>query len=226
MAGHPITVICAGRTDSGVHAVGQVIHFETAVKRTSRAWVLGANTKLPPTVALQWVGDVSGGFHARHSATLRHYHYCILNCSARSALQRLRSAWIHRLLNADAMHLAGQVLVGEHNYSAFRSVECQSKTAVRRVERLLVKREGDVLWLEIVATAYLHHMVRNIVGTLVKVQSMADPVGAMATILAEGSRHLAGVTAPAAGLFLWRVEYPPMYGIPTREPGLMLPPMS
>ncbi len=226
VAGHPITVVCAGRTDSGVHAVGQVIHFETEVTRTPRAWVLGANTKLPPSVALQWVGEVSVGFHARHSATRRHYHYCILNRSARSALQRSRSAWIHRSLNAEAMHLAAQVLVGEHDYSAFRSVECQSKTAVRRVERLLVRRQGDTLWLEIVATAYLHHMVRNIVGTLVKVQSMADPVDAMARILAEGNRHRAGATAPAAGLFLWRVEYPPIYGIPAREPALILPPMA
>jgi tRNA pseudouridine38-40 synthase len=214
VAGEPVVAICAGRTDSGVHATGQVIHFDTSAIRTPRAWVLGANTRLPPTIALQWAAEVSAGFHARHKAIRRIYRYCILNRSARSALQRTRTAWIHRPLDAAAMHAAAQVLIGEHDFSAFRSVECQSKTAVRRVERIEVRREGDYLWLEITANAYLHHMVRNIVGTLLVVQSEADPGAAMARVLAGGDRRLAGVTAPAAGLYLWRVEYPALYGIP------------
>jgi tRNA pseudouridine38-40 synthase len=161
------------------------------------------------------------GFHARHRATRRIYRYCILNRSARSALQRARSAWIHRPLDAAAMHAAAQVLIGEHDFSAFRSVECQSKSTVRRIERIEVRRDGDYLWLEISANAYLHHMVRNIVGTLLEVQREADPAAAMTRVLAGGNRRFAGATAPAAGLYLWRVEYPPAYSIPLPQPGLI-----
>jgi tRNA pseudouridine38-40 synthase len=214
VAGEPVVAVCAGRTDSGVHAIGQVIHFDTNAVRTPRAWVLGANTKLAPAIALQWAGEVTLGFHARHKAIRRIYRYCILNRSARSALQRTRAAWVHRPLDAAAMHTAAQALIGEHDFSAFRSVECQSKTTVRRVERIEVRREGDYLWLEIAANAYLHHMVRNIVGTLLDVQRGPDPAAAMARVLEQGDRRFAGATAPAAGLYLWRVEYPPIHGIP------------
>jgi tRNA pseudouridine38-40 synthase len=214
VAGHPVVTICAGRTDAGVHATGQVIHFDTVAVRTPRAWVLGVNTKLPPAIALQWAGEVAAGFHARHAAIRRIYRYIILNRSARSALQRTRTAWIHRSLDAGAMHSAAQVLVGEHDFSAFRSIECQSKTPVRKVERIEVQRTGDTVWVEIEANAYLHHMVRNIVGTLLDVQREPDPKAAMARILAGGERREAGVTAPAAGLYLWRVEYPALFGIP------------
>ena len=223
VAGEPVIAICAGRTDRGVHAVGQVIHFDTNAVRSPRAWVLGANTKLGPAIALQWAGEVEPAFHARHRATRRIYRYCILNRSARSALLRTRAAWIHRPLDAEAMHAAAQALIGEHDFSAFRSVECQSKTPVRRVERIEVRREGDYLWLEIEANAYLHHMVRNIVGTLLDVQRESDPAAAMARVLERGDRRLAGATAPAAGLYLWRVEYPPVYGIPAPEHGHLLP---
>lgn len=219
VAGKPVTAICAGRTDSGVHAAGQVIHFDTDAARTPRAWVLGANTRLPPAIALQWAGEVGMGFHARHRATRRIYRYCILNRSARSALQRERSAWIHRPLDAAAMNAAAQVLIGEHDFSAFRSVECQSKTTIRRIERIEVRREGDYLWLEIAANAYLHHMVRNIVGTLLEAQREADPAAAVARVLEGGERRFAGATAPAAGLYLWQVEYPPSFGIPLPQPG-------
>ena len=214
VAGHPVVTICAGRTDAGVHATGQVIHFDTVAVRTPRAWVLGVNTKLPPAIALQWAGEVAAGFHARHAAIRRIYRYLILNRSARSALQRTRTAWIHRSLDAGAMHSAAQALVGEHDFSAFRSIECQSKTPVRKVERIEVQRTGDTVWVEIEANAYLHHMVRNIVGTLLDVQREPEPEAAMARILAGGERREAGVTAPAAGLYLWRVEYPAVYGIP------------
>jgi tRNA pseudouridine38-40 synthase len=215
VAGHPVTVICAGRTDAGVHALGQVIHFDTQAVRTPRAWVLGANTKLASTIALQWAGEVTPGFHARHRATRRVYRYAILNRSERSALQRTRAAWIHRPLDAAAMHSAAQALVGEHDFTAFRSVECQSKTPIRKIDSIQVVREGDYLWLEIIANAYLHHMVRNIVGTLIDVQGDAAPHEAMHRILQGGSRRFAGATAPAAGLYLWRVEYPQVFGIPT-----------
>src|ERR1700685_2142482 len=219
VAGHSVIAICAGRTDSGVHALGQVIHFDPDAAPTARAWVLAPTTKLAPDIALQWAGEVTAGFHARHTAIRRIYRYCILNRSARSALQRARSAWIHRPLDAAAMHAAAQVLIGEHDFSAFRSVECQSKTTVRRVERIEVRREGDYVWLEITANAYLHHMWRNIVGTLLAVQRDTEPAAAMAHVLASGNRRFAGATAPAAGLYLWRVEYPPMFGIPDLREG-------
>jgi tRNA pseudouridine38-40 synthase len=214
VAGHPIIAICAGRTDAGVHAVGQVVHFDTHAERTPRAWVLGANTKLAPGIALQWAGEVSGGFHARHKAVRRIYRYAILNRSARSALHRTRSAWIHRPLDAVAMQEAAQALIGENDFSAFRSVECQSQTTIRRIDAIEVTREGDYVWVQISANAYLHHMVRNIVGTLMDVQNEADPGAAMAKVLAGADRRYAGATAPAAGLYLWRVEYPPHFGIP------------
>jgi tRNA pseudouridine38-40 synthase len=214
VAGHPVEAICAGRTDSGVHALGQVVHFDTAVLRTARAWVLGANTRLPPTIALQWAGEVDGHFHARHSAQRRRYRYCILNRSARSALQVSRAAWIHRPIDAPAMHAGAQALLGEHDFSAFRSVECQSKTPMRRIDSVTVQRDGDYVWIDISANAYLHHMVRNIVGTLLDVQAASDPAAAMSVILASGERRLAGATAPAGGLYLWQVDYAPHYGIP------------
>ncbi len=214
VAGHPVIVVCAGRTDAGVHACGQVVHFDTTAIRTPRAWVLGANTRLPPAISLQWAGEVGAAFHARHAAVRRLYRYYILNRSARSALQRTQTAWIHRPLDAAVMHAAAQVLIGEHDFSAFRSIECQSKTPVRRILRIDVQRLGDLVWLEIEANAYLHHMVRNIVGTLIEIQDGAEPNSAMQRILLGGERRAAGMTAPASGLYLWRVEYPAVHGIP------------
>ncbi len=222
VAGHPIIAICAGRTDRGVHAVGQVIHFDTSAERTPRAWVLGANTKLSSAIALQWAGEVGMGFHARHRASLRMYRYLILNRSERSALHRTRAAWMHRPLDAERMHRAAQLLVGEHDFSAFRSIECQSKTPVRRVQAIEVRREGDYVWLDITANAYLHHMVRNIVGTLVEAQADGDPGARMAQVLAARDRRLAGFTAPPEGLYLWRVIYPPTFGIPSATGSLLL----
>lgn len=214
VAGHPVVAICAGRTDAGVHAVGQVIHFDTHAVRTPRAWVLGANTKLAPSIALQWAGEVSMGFHARHKAVRRVYRYVILNRSARSALQRARTAWIHRPLDAKVMHAAAQALIGEHDFSAFRSIECQSQTTIRRVDSIEVSRDDDYVSLQITANAYLHHMVRNIVGTLLELQREIDPVAAMARVLASADRRYAGATAPAVGLYLWRVDYPKDFAIP------------
>jgi tRNA pseudouridine38-40 synthase len=214
VAGAAVSVTCAGRTDAGVHAVGQVIHFDTPALRTPRAWVLGANTRLPSAIALQWAGEVPPDFHARHTALRRVYRYHILNSSARSALRRLRCAWIHRPLDLAAMGRAAQTLVGEHDFSAFRSVECQSKSTVRRIERIAIERAGEAVRIEVAANAYLHHMVRNIVGTLLEVQAEPDAEGAMRRILESRDRRLAGMTAPACGLYLWRVEYPGAYAIP------------
>ena len=222
VAGARVSATCAGRTDAGVHAIGQIIHFDTDAVRTPRAWILGTNTRLPSTIALQWAAEVAADFHARHSAVRRVYRYYILNSSARSALKRLRSAWIPRALDAGAMHRAAQTLIGELDFSAFRSVECQSKSCMRRVERIDVQRDGDWVWMEIAANAYLHHMVRNIVGTLVDAQREADPEGTMRRILESRDRRLAGATAPASGLYLWRVEYPPRFGIPAPSTPFLL----
>jgi tRNA pseudouridine38-40 synthase len=217
VAGAKVSAICAGRTDAGVHAAGQVIHFDTAALRRPRAWVLGANTRLPPSIALQWAGEARADFHARHTAVRRIYRYHILNSSARSALKRLHSAWVHRALDLPAMRAAAETLLGEHDFSAFRSNECQSKTPVRRIERISVEREGDSVWIEMAANAYLHHMVRNIVGTLLEVQENPEPAAAMRRILESRDRRIAGMTAPAAGLYLWRVEYPQVHAIPAPD---------
>ncbi len=220
VAGHPVSTICAGRTDRGVHAIGQVIHFDTEALRTPRAWVLGTNARLPAAIALQWAGEVAADFHARHRALRRTYRYCILNSSTRSSLRRARSAWIHRPLDAAAMHRAAQSLLGERDFSAFRSMECQSQSAQRRIERIEVRRAGDLIWVEVEANAFLHHMVRNIVGTLIEVQDRPDPPQAIAEILAARDRRLAGATAPAAGLHLLRVEYPKVFAIPAPQGGI------
>jgi tRNA pseudouridine38-40 synthase len=223
VAGAALTATCAGRTDAGVHAVGQVIHFDTEALRTPRAWVLGANTRLPATIALKWAAPVRSEFHARHSALRRVYRYFILNSSARSALERLRSAWIPKTLDAEAMHAAAQVLVGEHDFSAFRSIECQSKTPVRRIERIQVRRAGDWIGLEVAANAFLHHMVRNIVGTLLDAQLEPDPAEAVRRVLSSRDRRLAGITAPASGLYLWRVDYPVADAIPVVDERVSAP---
>ncbi|MDE2305574.1 MAG: tRNA pseudouridine(38-40) synthase TruA [Gammaproteobacteria bacterium] len=222
VAGREIAVTCAGRTDAGVHALAQVLHFDTEAARTPRAWVLGANTRLPRAIALQWAGEVDPAFHARHSALRRTYRYCILNRSARSALARGRAAWIHRPLDAAAMERALHPLLGEHDFSSFRSIECQSATPVRRIEAARVARHGDYVWIELTANAFLHHMVRNIVGTLLEVQSAADPVAAMATVLEARDRRRAGMTAPAEGLYLWRVDYPAAFALPSPPPAAIL----
>jgi tRNA pseudouridine38-40 synthase len=222
VAGQTVQAICAGRTDSGVHAVGQVIHFDTNAERTPRAWVLGANTRLPPSIATLWASAVDSDFHARFSALRRTYRYCILNRSARSALHRQRTAWVHRPLDADAMHAAAQWLLGEHDFSAFRSKECQSPSPRRRVHTVNVARDGDYVWLEISANAFLHHMVRNIVGTLLEVGCGDAPVAFLAEVLAGRDRSRAGITAPAAGLYLWAVEYPAAFAIAS-GPALKLP---
>ncbi len=219
VAGEAVAVTCAGRTDRGVHALGQVVHFDTGAARSPRAWVLGANSRLPDSVSIAWAGEPAPGFHARYSALRRAYRYCILNASTRSALRHGRCAWIHRPLDAAAMHAAAQALLGEHDFAAFRAVECQSKTTRRRVERIAVWREGDLVWLDVEANAFLHHMVRNIVGTLLEAQAAADPVAAVTRVLAGRDRRHAGATAPAAGLCLLRVDYPPQFAIPAPRGG-------
>lgn len=218
VAGRPVAVTCGGRTDAGVHALGQVAHFDTPVLRQPRGWTLGANSGLPPDVAVLWAHPVTDDFHARYSALARSYRYLILNRPSRPALGRYRVCWVHRPLDADAMHEAAQCLAGEHDFSAFRAAECQSRTPVRRLDRLAVQREGDLIAFDVTGNAFLHHMVRNIAGTLIAVGQGDRPAAWVAEALAGRDRRAAGITAPAAGLYLVSIDYPPEHGMPARPP--------
>ena len=214
VAAAPIALSCAGRTDAGVHARAQVAHFDTAAQRSPRSWLLGANRALPSSVSLRWVQPVSDAFHARYGALRRSYRYLLLNRPARSALAAGRAWCVHRPLEAGPMQAAADLLVGEHDFSAFRAAECQARTPVRRVEALLVQRRDDWVHIDITANAFLHHMVRNIVGTLVAVGLGDAPPGRTGEQLKSRQRSTGEATAPAHGLYLWRVEYPPEFGLP------------
>ncbi len=219
VADHPVELVGAGRTDAGVHATGQVAHFETHAVRTGRAWVLGANTHLPDGISLRWARQVPEDFHARFSARLRGYSYLIHNRDARCALTRDRAWWVHRPLDEAAMHDAAQPLVGEHDFSAFRAAECQSRTPVRRIFRIRVLRRGAFLRMDIAANAFVHHMVRNIAGTLAAVGRGDRPASWVEEVLAGRDRRLGGITAPAEGLYLVHVGY----GEPLATPAPVLP---
>ncbi len=219
VADHSVAATCGGRTDAGVHALGQVAHFDTTAVRSMRGWTLGTNTNLPPDIVVLWAAEVQQGFHARYSALGRTYRYLIQNRSVRPALARQRACWIHQPLDAVAMHEAAQCLVGEHDFSAFRAAECQSRTAVRRLARISVGRVGDQVAIEVTANAFLHHMVRNIAGTLIAVGRGEQPAGWVADALASRDRRAAGITAPAGGLYFLRIEYPRHFGLPVAEPG-------
>ena len=208
VANHAIEVICAGRTDAGVHALEQVVHFDSDADRPTHAWMLGANTLLPRDIAIKWVQTVSDEFHARFSATRRRYRYIIYNHPSRPALSRQRVTWHTYSLDAQLMHQAAQVLLGEHDFSSFRAAECQAKTPVRTVHEINVQREGDSIIIEIEANAFLHHMVRNIVGVLMAIGARKAPIEWMAEVLAAKSRQSGGVTAPPDGLYLLKITYP------------------
>lgn len=223
IAGEAVTVVCAGRTDTGVHALGQVIHFDTGVARTARAWVLGGNAVLPPDIALQWAREPAADFHARYSALARSYHYVIANRSERPALAADRVAWIHRPLDIARMREAAAHLIGEHDFSAFRSAACQSKTPRRRVDAITVERHGERVTLTVTANAFLHHMVRIIAGLLIEVgRGDAEP-GFAAEVLAGRDRTRNAATAPAAGLYFAAVRYPERFGLPQGVSAIMPP---
>ncbi len=223
VANHPVAVTCAGRTDAAVHATGQVAHFDTMSDRPMRGWVLGANGELPPEIAMLWAVEVDGQFHARHSAQARSYRYCILQRATRPALLRERVWWVRTELDAATMHEAAQQLVGEHDFSAFRAAECQSKTARRRIDTISVAADGPLVTIEVTANAFLHHMVRNIVGTLHPVGTGEQKPAWVAEALASRDRARAGITAPAHGLYLAGVRYAQDLGIPEF---VLLPPWA
>ncbi len=223
VAAEALAVICAGRTDAGVHARWQVAHFETHAARPARGWVLGANTALPPDISLVWARAVPAHFHARYTAEARTYRYLILNRNARSALAARRAMLVHKPLDQLRMAEAASVLCGRHDFSAFRAAECQSHSPVRHMESLTVNRAGDWLVIEATANAFLHHMMRNIAGLLVSIGRGDAPPSWAAEVLAGRDRARGAPTAPADGLYLWAVRYPAAFGLPhplaTRAPG-------
>lgn len=222
VADEPIRVTVAGRTDAGVHAVGQVIHFDTNAQRAGHAWVRGAVSNLPTEVALLWAAEVDAEFHARFSATGRHYDYVILNRTIRPTYLARRVTHEYRPLDAARMHEAAQHLVGTHDFSAFRSIECQAKSPVRELRALSVERRDEFVRIHAYANAFLHHMVRNIAGVLLSIGAGEREPGWAKQVLESRDRTQGGVTAPPDGLYLAEVEYPPPFGIPrlSRSMGL------
>jgi tRNA pseudouridine38-40 synthase len=214
VADQPIEITCAGRTDRGVHATGQVIHFDTDAKRELHAWHRGSNANLPPDVAINWVHEVSEDFHARFSARSREYRYLLYNHDSRPAMIHQFVKWENQPLNVALMHEAGQMLLGEHDFSSFRGSGCQAKTATRTVHELQVTRHGLLVCVEIKANAFLLHMVRNIVGSLLRVGVGLEPVSWMQAVLAAKDRREAGMTIPAAGLSLTKVNYEAHFALP------------
>jgi len=211
IADHPVGIVAAGRTDTGVHACGQVIHFDTDSRRDDYQWQRGCNSFLPNDIRIQWVGQVDDQFHARFSARRRYYRYIILSSPSESALLFRQVTQVRRSLDVDAMDSAAQVLIGKHDFSSYRAVSCQSKSPVREVTRLQMRRAGAWIWMDIEADGFLHHMVRNIVGTLLEVGSGDRDRGWPERVLHGRDRRLGGATAPPFGLYLVAVEYPPDY---------------
>jgi len=218
VAAHPVSTVCAGRTDTGVHGIGQVVHFDTDAVREPRNWLLGSNVNLPPEVSVTWAKPVSQDFHARFSATARSYRYLILNRPCRSALLTGKVTWIHRPLDAQRMHQAAQHLLGTHDFSSYRALGCQAKSPVRTVTAISVQRHHDLIELSLTANAFLHHMVRNIAGVLITIGQEEQPVVWSREVLGLQDRTLGGVTAPPHGLYLNRVVYPDAFGIPVPPP--------
>ena len=219
VADHPLRTICAGRTDAGVHALGQVVHFESTSIRADSAWILGANANLPIDVSVNWARPVPADFHARFSATARRYRYVIFNRSTRPAILRGRVAWECRPLDAERMRAAAGYLLGEHDFSSFRGAGCQAKNAVRRVFRLDIVRQGQLIFIDVSANAFLLHMVRNIAGVLIAVGLGKRAPGWVAEVLAAGDRRQAGVTAAPDGLYLVQADYPGHFRLPAVPPG-------
>jgi tRNA pseudouridine38-40 synthase len=210
----PIAVTTAGRTDTGVHARALVVHFDSDVPRSDRAIVLGGNSNLPTSISIRWARTVPDHFHARYSATARTYRYCILNRCTRSALTAGRVAFEFRQLQLQPMQIAAAHFVGTHDFTAFRAAQCQARSPVRNLTALSVQQKGDFFLVEITANAFLHHMVRNIVGLLLFVGQGKAPPEIARELLQGRNRRLAPPTAPAAGLYLWRVHYPAVFGLP------------
>lgn len=218
VANTSIRIQCAGRTDSGVHAVQQVAHMETEVSRDMHSWLLGTNVNLPFDVNLLWAKSVDDEFHARFSALSRTYRYLILNRDSRSSLLHKKVTIESRSLDSDKMALAAEYLIGKHDFSSYRAIGCQSKSPVRIVHELSVKRIDDYIIIDINANAFLQHMVRNIAGVLMEIGMGRQAVEWSKQVLEQRDRTLGGITAPAEGLYLVAVEYPETFSIPSPNP--------
>lgn len=203
-----VGTICAGRTDAGVHALNQVVHFDSPVSRDSASWVRGLNSFLPPSIAVQWACPVTTSFHARFGAVSREYHYVIVNTPVRQPLWANRAGWCFRALDAERMHQAAQCLLGQQDFSSFRSSQCQAASPIREMQSLTVRRERHFVIVSFKANAFLHHMVRNIVGELVLVGQGKHEPERVAQVLAACDRRVAAPTFAAAGLYLSHVIYP------------------
>jgi tRNA pseudouridine38-40 synthase len=214
IAGAPVEVTAAGRTDRGVHARAQVVHFDTSVRRPGSAWVRGVNALLPDSVAVLWSKEMPDDFHARYSAVARTYRYLLLNRPVRPALEATRVGWCHAPLNLESMKEAAVLLVGEHDFSAFRSSECQAKTPVRTLHALQIERQGERIDFVLRANAFLHHMVRNIVGTLLYVGKGKHPPPWVREVLLSKERSRAAPTFGAEGLYLESIDYPTKWRLP------------
>lgn len=219
IAGDAIRTVCAGRTDAGVHASGQVIHFDTTVQRPERAWVMGTNTWLPPDVTVRWARTVDDEFHARFSTVDRAYRYLIMEGRARPALWRDRVAWTVDRLDMAAMRAASAHLLGEHDFSAFRSAACQAANPVRSIHALEIERTDGIITIDIRANAFLHNMVRIVAGTLMDVGRGEGPPEWVGEVLAARDRTRTGATAPPHGLYFRGPRYAPCFGLPPREEG-------
>jgi len=218
VADHPLRVICAGRTDAGVHATAQVVHFDTPAQRSAHSWVCGANANLPKGVSVQWARDVPDDFHARFSAVRRRYRYVILNRAVRPAFLAGRVAWEYRPLDEALMGEAAQCLLGEHDFSAYRAVACQAKSPVRTLYELSVRRDRDLIFLDLEANAFLHHMVRNIAGVLMDIGAGKQSPAWAREVLETRDRTLGGITASPHGLYLTGVIYPERFDLPPLSP--------
>jgi tRNA pseudouridine38-40 synthase len=214
VAAHPVEISCAGRTDAGVHGRCQVAHFDTAARREMRGWILGACSNLPSSVAVLWAQPVAAEFHARYAARSRRYRYHILNRPVRAALDARHVTWERLPLDAARMHVAAQALLGEHDFSAFRALSCQAIHPRRTVLAISVHRDGEQILVDIEANAFLHHMVRNIVGSLLLIGRGERPIAWMAELLSGRNRLVAGPTAPASGLTFVGPRYPAHWGLP------------
>lgn len=214
VADHAVKTICAGRTDTGVHALEQVIHFETQAERAMRSWVLGANAKLPPDISVQWARPMSDDFHARFSARSRRYRYVILDHWVRPAVLRSKVTWEHQALDVSAMQAGAEHLLGEHDFSTFRALACQASSPIRTVYDIAVARQGAYIYIDVHANAFLHHMVRNIVGVLTAVGKGEQSPKWVRELLGRRDRTQGGVTAPPDGLYLVKVHYEAGYGLP------------
>lgn len=215
IAAEEISVVCAGRTDTGVHATHQVVHFDSTNERAIRAWIYGANSLLPKDICVRYGKVVSDDFHARYKATSRSYRYVICNSPIRPALHCSNMTWQYRQLDHRLMQESAKHLIGEHDFTSFRSVECQSNTPMRRILNLTVSRQDDLVFIDITANAFLHHMVRNVSGVLMAVGTGKKPVSWVEEVLLAKDRKLGAETAPPYGLYLVGVSYPAEFGIIT-----------